>query len=107
MNKLIPAGISYLDDYIAILNLCERQNINIEQGAIQHLGPRLHRAARNRESEINYLRSLMNELLPDLLPANHFNCRYTIYYYKYIKLLFFLIVIFTIEIFMVRLPCGN
>lgn len=88
MNKLIPAGISYLDDYIAILNLCERQNINLEQGAIQYLGPRLHRAARNRESEINYLRSLMNQLLPDLLPPNHFNCRYKISHYNILNYFF-------------------
>ncbi|KAK7792107.1 hypothetical protein R5R35_009644 [Gryllus longicercus] len=74
-NKLIPAGLSHLDDYLGSLRLSRKQHLPIDRAALQYLGPRLHPAARNRENELEYLRKLTSLLMPQLLPAHQLACR--------------------------------
>ncbi|XP_067005138.2 sorting nexin-14 [Anabrus simplex] len=73
--KLIPAGLSHLDDYLGSIRLSKRQQMPLERAALQYLGPRLHPAARNRENELDYLRQLTTLLLPQLLPAHQLECK--------------------------------
>ncbi|XP_021925834.1 sorting nexin-14-like isoform X2 [Zootermopsis nevadensis] len=75
INKLVPAGLSHLDDYLGVLRLSSRQQIPLDKAAVQYLGPRLHPAARNRDNELSYLRQLTALLLPQLLPSSQLHCR--------------------------------
>lgn len=75
INKLIPAGLSHLDDYLGALRLSSRQQMPLDKAALQYLGPRVHPAARNRDNELSYLRQLTALLLVQLLPPNQLYCK--------------------------------
>jgi hypothetical protein len=75
IKKLIPAGLSHLDDYLGAVRLSSRQRIPMDKAALQYLGPRVHPAARNRDNELSYLRQLTTLLLVQLLPPNQLYCK--------------------------------
>lgn len=75
INKLVPAGLSHLDDYLGALRLSSRQRIPLDKAALQYLGPRLHPAARNRDNELLYLRQLTTLILVQLLPSSQLHCK--------------------------------
>ncbi|XP_069690974.1 sorting nexin-14-like isoform X2 [Periplaneta americana] len=75
INKLVPAGLSHLDDYLGALRLSSRQRVPLDRAALQYLGPRLHPAARNRDNELSYLRQITTLLLPQLLPSSQLHCK--------------------------------
>lgn len=75
INKLVPAGLSHLDDYLGALRLSSRQRMPLDKAAIQYLGPRLHPAARNRDNELLYLRQLTTLILVQLLPSSQLHCK--------------------------------
>jgi hypothetical protein len=75
INKLVPAGLSHLDDYLGALRLSSRQRVPLDKAALQYLGPSLHPAARNRDNELSYLRQLTTLLLPQLLPSSQLHCK--------------------------------
>ncbi|GFG30201.1 hypothetical protein Cfor_10179, partial [Coptotermes formosanus] len=75
INKLVPAGLNHLDDYLGALRLSSRQRVPLDKAALQYLGPRLHLAARNRDNELLYLRQLTTLLLVQQLPSSQLQCK--------------------------------
>lgn len=74
-QKLLPACVRHLDDYLVIRDMSQNQRIPFVRAAVQHLGTRLHPATLNRDRELEYLRQLTGCLLPSLVSLSHLQCQ--------------------------------
>lgn len=70
-QKLVPAGVSHLEDYLIIREMSQNQRIPFVRAAVQHLGTRLHPATLNRERELEYLRQVTDCVMPCLVGPTH------------------------------------
>lgn len=74
-QKLLPAGVRHLEDYLIIRETSQNQRIPFVRAAVQHLGTRLHPATLNRERELEYLRQLTECIMPSLVTSTQLQCQ--------------------------------
>ncbi|XP_034243471.1 sorting nexin-14-like isoform X2 [Thrips palmi] len=74
-QKLLPAGVRHLEDYLIIRETSQNQRIPFVRAAVQHLGTRLHPATLNRERELEYLRQLTECIMPCLATNTQLRCQ--------------------------------
>lgn len=72
-NNLIPLGIHHARDWQELKKRAKDSGGEPSDHIIDYLGSKIHPAAYSREAELNYLRGIVANLLPHLLPATHIN----------------------------------
>ncbi|XP_074646069.1 sorting nexin-14-like [Tubulanus polymorphus] len=73
-EKMINAGVKHLHYYLEELKKGGK-NSDIQQAIFESLGTNLHIAVRNRNTELDYLRKLIESLFPYILSKQSLRCR--------------------------------
>nr|CAH7759735.1 unnamed protein product [Callosobruchus chinensis] len=71
-SKLVPCAIKHVDDFLYMQQIAKLKNIRFNEVI---MGKRLHVAATNRKSELEYLQHLSSALLVNILPNTYLKCR--------------------------------
>lgn len=70
-NNLIPVALQHAEDWKLLVKKAEKKGGKPEDYISNYMGNKIHPAAYSRESEIFYLRGLVNALLPHVLPSTY------------------------------------
>ncbi|XP_064595473.1 sorting nexin-14-like isoform X2 [Liolophura sinensis] len=73
-QKLIKAGLQHLDFYLRAKRTAV-PGCDLQQLTLEHYGPHLHCAMKNRKIEVEYLRRLAEQLFPHILRPQSLECR--------------------------------
>ncbi|CAH1955882.1 unnamed protein product [Acanthoscelides obtectus] len=74
-NKLVPCAIKHVEDFLYMQQIAKLRNIRFNEVIIEYMGKRLHIAATNRKSELEYLRHLSAALLVNISPDSYLKCK--------------------------------
>lgn len=77
-DRLVTTGFRHVNDFAQITELSLTENISTEAAAVQFLGSRLHPAVKSRKDELQYLRTLCDNLLSYLLQPTQLQCLYVL-----------------------------